>query len=138
MQNMVDLVAAAIFPVLISIPHTTLLYLFSSSAFMKITHEVGRVLQHASPKELSKQSISSHPAGQSGRSEEAGRHVRPAMVSVKTMPHYTKVSGPVDVNRLLDRAIVDYVRQNRGMLPSLCAAFITILSLSSFFLQPQH
>lgn len=111
--------AIAIFPALMGIPHATLLYFFSSSAFVKIVQLPYRVLHSPTPEDPSYRSMKNQPVSKPGRPKDtASKHVRAAQVSVKTLSKHSKSSGPVDVNKLVDLAIVEYARHNRGVCPS--------------------
>eukprot|EP00892_Ulva_mutabilis_P005285 jgi/Ulvmu1/3128/UM015_0168.1 len=113
--NLADFLTVAIFPLLISIPHTTLLYFFSSSAFVKVAHLSQRVLHNGAPEGALPQPNNPEIVLTSDRSPEAQeKRIRPAHVSVKKIPQHTSHAGPVDLNKLVDAGIVEYARQNRA------------------------
>lgn len=113
-QNLVDFVAVAIFPVLISVPHTMLLYLFSSSAFLKLSYHLSQLFHSSAPKSAAQQE--SNRQARSPPTEAGDKYMRPGQVSVKTVPTQTKASSKVNVNVLIDQAIVAYGHQKKGLL----------------------
>lgn len=134
MQNLVDLVAVGIFPVLISIPHTTLLYLFCSSAFLKTMYHLNRLVDSRSDA----RTTANQPTKKKARStdeEAVDKHSRPTHVSVKTMSDNVKAPENADVNVLLDRAVVAYAKQNRGVTLIIDVSVPRKFCLSAMFCQ---
>lgn len=114
MQNLVDLMAVAMFPVLVGIPHTTLLYLFSSSAFLKTAQLISQKLPRGSSQLITESvtKTSKNPAAEEG----SDKFARPGHVSVNNLKHVGQTPTNASVDALVDQAVLAYGQQNRGTL----------------------